>query len=137
MFFSGAHHIVDSNEISFILAAKGAMGHVKEFGKWQLLEPIMKVEVSCPTEFQGKIMTTLNKRQGVVINIDTVDQYFVVNAEVSPSVMQFFLSFVINSNGEFFYFRYPLTKCSAMHLSLDLLPREKASSQWSTAGTHQ
>ncbi|KAI8427525.1 hypothetical protein MSG28_002051 [Choristoneura fumiferana] len=47
----GAHHIVDSSELAFFLAAKGAVKDVFEEGAWQGLEPIMYVEVTMPEEF--------------------------------------------------------------------------------------
>ena len=52
----GAHHIVDSSELSFMLAAHGAVKEVFDNGGWQILEPIMSVEVNCPDEYQGSIM---------------------------------------------------------------------------------
>jgi elongation factor G len=52
----GAHHIVDSSELAFHLAACGAVKEVFESGGWQILEPIMAVEVTCPEEFQGGVM---------------------------------------------------------------------------------
>lgn len=52
----GAHHIVDSSELAFHLAACGAVKDVFENGGWQILEPIMAVEVTCPEEFQGNVM---------------------------------------------------------------------------------
>lgn len=52
----GGHHIVDSSELSFMLAAHGAVKEVFDNGGWQILEPIMSVEVNCPDEYQGSIM---------------------------------------------------------------------------------
>lgn len=48
----GAHHIVDSSEYAFQLAGQGAIRQVFENGVWQLLEPIMAVEITIPNEFQ-------------------------------------------------------------------------------------
>ena len=42
----GAEHMVDSSEFSFQCATEGAMKNVFEEGAWQILEPVMKVEVS-------------------------------------------------------------------------------------------
>jgi len=52
----GAHHIVDSSELSFMLATHGAVREIFENGGWQILEPVMSVEVTCPEEFQGTVM---------------------------------------------------------------------------------
>ncbi len=54
--FDGAHHIVDSSEHAFMLAACGAVKDVFQNGGWQILEPILTVEVTCPEEFQGNVM---------------------------------------------------------------------------------
>ncbi|XP_035214893.1 elongation factor G, mitochondrial-like [Stegodyphus dumicola] len=77
----GSHHIVDSNEIAFISAAQGAVQQVFDFGQWHVLEPIMLVEVIAPSEYQGTIITQLNKRSGVILSMDTVDSWAIVNAE--------------------------------------------------------
>ena len=55
-FQDGAHHIVDSSELAFNLAACGAIKEVFENGGWQIIEPVMAVEVTCPDEFQGAVM---------------------------------------------------------------------------------
>ena len=47
---------MDSSELAFMLAACGAVKDVFETGSWQILEPIMAVEVTCPDEFQGAVM---------------------------------------------------------------------------------
>jgi len=78
----GSHHIVDSNDISFMSAACGAVQEVFDFGQWHLLEPVMAVEVIIPSDFQGAIITQLNKRSGVVISMDAADNWVVVSAEV-------------------------------------------------------
>lgn len=48
----GAHHIVDSSEHAFFLATQGAIKQAFERGQWQVLEPIMLVEITGPEEFQ-------------------------------------------------------------------------------------
>jgi len=78
----GASHIVDSNEISFVLAAQAAMRQTYEDGAWHVLEPIMAVEVTTPTEFQGAVMGQLNKRKGIITGTDDNEGWFVVGAEV-------------------------------------------------------
>lgn len=53
-----------------------------EAGKWQILEPIMTVEVSCPAEFQGDIIGQVSRRSGVIISTNEVDDWFTINVEV-------------------------------------------------------
>lgn len=52
----GMHHIVDSSDFSFFQAAQGAMRTAFQQGTWRVLEPIMTVEVSAPSEFQVRIV---------------------------------------------------------------------------------
>ena len=78
----GAHHIVDSSELAFMLAAQGAIKEVFEEGAWQILEPIMSVEVTAPEEFQGSVIGQLNKRNGIITGTDGTEGWFSVYAEV-------------------------------------------------------
>lgn len=78
----GATHMVDSNEISFIYATQGAVRQIYEYGRWGILEPIMKVETTCPSEFQGSIISILTKRNGIIVSTDESDGYFSLVCEV-------------------------------------------------------
>ncbi|XP_062548262.1 elongation factor G, mitochondrial [Armigeres subalbatus] len=78
----GAHHIVDSSELAFMLAAQGAIKTVFENGNWQILEPIMMVEVTAPEEFQGTVIGQLNKRHGIITGTEGSEGWFTVYAEV-------------------------------------------------------
>ncbi|CAG2100628.1 unnamed protein product [Medioppia subpectinata] len=51
-------------------------------GKWQVLEPIMNVEVSCPSEYQGELIGQVSRRNGVLISTDDSNNWFTINAEV-------------------------------------------------------
>ncbi|KHJ42195.1 translation elongation factor G [Trichuris suis] len=88
----GAHHIVDSTEIAFLLTAKYAMEDVFCDGVWQLIEPVMKVECSCPKEFQGNVLAALNKRFAVVISTELVDNFFLVLCEAPLNNMFGFIT---------------------------------------------
>ncbi|XP_011192214.2 elongation factor G, mitochondrial [Zeugodacus cucurbitae] len=78
----GGHHIVDSSELAFMLAAHGAVKDVFQSGAWQILEPIMMVEVTAPEEFQGAVMGQLSKRHGIITGTDGAEGWFTVYAEV-------------------------------------------------------
>jgi elongation factor G len=83
----GAYHTVDSSDIAFQLAAIGAFkeGYLK--AKPIILEPIMKVAVEGPTEFQGSVMGSINQRRGMIIGTNEEGAYSVVEAEVPLSEM--------------------------------------------------
>ncbi|EKD38416.1 MAG: elongation factor G [uncultured bacterium] len=83
----GAYHAVDSSDIAFQLAAIGGFkeGYLK--AKPVILEPIMKVAVEGPTEFQGSVMGSINQRRGMIIGTTEEGAYSVVEAEVPLSEM--------------------------------------------------
>lgn len=83
----GAYHAVDSSDIAFQLASIGAFkeGYLK--AKPIILEPIMKVAVEGPTEFQGTVMGSINQRRGMIIGTTEEGAYSVVEAEVPLSEM--------------------------------------------------
>lgn len=83
----GMHHIVDSSDLAFRLAAKGAYQEAMEIGQLCLLEPIMNVEVNAPEEFQSVVMGGINKRNGAVLGTGGGDGYFTLEAEVSLNDM--------------------------------------------------
>lgn len=68
--YDGSYHDVDSNEVSFKLAANLAFKKGIQEAKPVLLEPIMKVEVSIPDDYMGDVMGDMNKRRGRILGMD-------------------------------------------------------------------
>ncbi|MFT3841881.1 MAG: elongation factor G [Myxococcaceae bacterium] len=83
----GASHAVDSSEQAFKTAA--LMGFREGFSnaKPTILEPIMKVEVDAPIEFQGAVQGQVNQRRGVIMDTVTDGGQVTVVAEVPLSTM--------------------------------------------------
>jgi elongation factor G len=92
----GASHPVDSSDIAFQLAAIGAFREAYEKAKPVILEPIMKVAVESPTEFQGNIFASINQRRGIIMASTEDGNFCRVEAEVPLSEM-FGYSTVIRS----------------------------------------
>ena len=83
----GAAHSVDSSDVAFQLAAVGAFKEGYKKAGAVIMEPIMKVAVEGPTEFQGAIMGSINQRRGMIIGSTEEGNYSVVEAEVPLSEM--------------------------------------------------
>ncbi len=78
----GASHAVDSSEMAFKTAALMAFREGFEKAKPVVLEPIMKVEIETPSEFQGAAVGMINQRRGIVMETRTEDGSFIGVAEV-------------------------------------------------------
>ncbi|MEM9177110.1 MAG: elongation factor G [Myxococcota bacterium] len=83
----GQSHSVDSSEMAFQAAAKGAFREFYARAKPQILEPIMKLAVEGPSEFQGAILKTIMQRRGQVSGSQEEDGFSTVEAEVPLSEM--------------------------------------------------
>ncbi len=83
----GGFHPVDSSEMAFKLASRAAFKQAFLESKPVILEPIMRVEVETPTEFQGTVQGDLSSRRGILLGSDMRDDYTVIIAEVPLSEM--------------------------------------------------
>lgn len=83
----GSSHAVDSSDVAFQLAAVGAFKEGYQKANPVILEPIMKVAVEGPTEFQGAVMGSLNQRRGIIVGTVEEANYTSVEAEVPLSEM--------------------------------------------------
>ncbi len=83
----GATHPVDSSDIAFQLAARGGFREAYLKAKPVILEPIMKLEVSVPTEFQGTVLGQINQKRGIITGSTEEQNFTIVNADVPLSEM--------------------------------------------------
>ncbi|MDR1324589.1 MAG: elongation factor G [Treponema sp.] len=83
----GQSHPVDSSDIAFQLAAIGGFREAYRKAKPCILEPIMKVSVEGPTEFQGNIYASINQRRGIITASTEDGSFSRVEAEVPLSEM--------------------------------------------------
>ncbi len=83
----GTFHEVDSNELAFKMAGIFALKDAFKKAGPILLEPIMKVEVTTPDEYQGDLLGDLNRRRGRIMSIEAKNGATSLNAEVPLAEM--------------------------------------------------
>ncbi len=83
----GKSHSVDSSEMAFQAAARGAFREFYRRARPIILEPIMKVEVEGPQEFQGAMLKSIMQRRGTVVGTTEESGYSRTEAEVPMSEM--------------------------------------------------
>ena len=85
--YDGSYHDVDSNEMAFKIAASMCIREGVKLANPQLLEPMMKVEVSTPEDYMGDVMGDLNRRRGIVSAMDDTPAGKQIRAEVPLAEM--------------------------------------------------
>jgi elongation factor G len=93
----GASHSVDSSDIAFQEAARGAWRESYPKAAPQILEPLMKVACEGPSEFQGGVVGILMQRRGIIIGTTEGEGFSRVEAEV-PLAEMFGFSTVLRSS---------------------------------------
>lgn len=83
----GSYHDVDSNEMAFKICGSMAIKDAARKSKPILLEPIMKVDVTCPEAHIGDVIGDLNRRRGQIMGQDNLKGSVIVHAEVPLSEM--------------------------------------------------
>jgi elongation factor G len=95
----GASHAVDSSDMAFQAAARGAFREAYQRAKPVIHEPIMKVVVETPPEFQGSVMGLLNQRRGMIIGSQDEGVMCVIEAQV-PLAEMFGFSTILRSSSQ-------------------------------------
>ncbi|MGN0867475.1 MAG: elongation factor G [Oligosphaeraceae bacterium] len=80
--FFGKYHPVDSSEMAFKIATRGAFRAAMAQAKPELLEPIMRLVIEFPDEYMGAIQGDLNTRRGRILGMDRQDGQQVLTAEM-------------------------------------------------------
>jgi elongation factor G len=83
----GATHPVDSSDMAFQMASIGAFREAFRKASPIILEPVMKVSVEGPTEFQGAIFASINQRRGIIVSSTEDGNFSNIEAEVPLSEM--------------------------------------------------
>lgn len=83
----GAAHAVDSSELAFKLASLFAFKQAYDKSAPTILEPIMNVEITAPSEFQGNIIGDVNRRKGIIMGSEQEGDDVVINAHVPLNEM--------------------------------------------------
>jgi elongation factor G len=106
----GTFHEVDSNELAFKMAGIFALKDAFKKAGPILLEPVMKVEVTTPGEYQGEIVGDISRRRGTIQNIDAKPGQVVVSAHVPLAEMFGYATAIRSlSKGRASYSMEPLT----------------------------
>jgi len=82
VFYDGKQHPVDSNDISFQIAGKGAFKECFINANPILLEPIYELEILVPEEFMGDVMGDISSRRGKILGIETEGNFQKIKAQV-------------------------------------------------------
>ncbi|MGA2554740.1 MAG: elongation factor G, partial [Verrucomicrobiota bacterium] len=108
--FDGSFHEVDSNEMAFKMAGIFALKDAFKRAKPIVLEPIMKVELVTPEEYQGDLVGDMTRRRGIIHGINSKDGQVTVNADVPLKEMFGYATAIRSlSKGRASYSMEPLT----------------------------
>jgi len=80
--YDGSYHDVDSNELSFKMAASIAFKEGLKNAKPVLLEPVYSLKIAIPADYLGDVMGDINKRRGRIMGTDTEGERSIITAEV-------------------------------------------------------
>ena len=106
----GTFHEVDSNELAFKMAGIFALKDAFKKAHPILLEPIMKVELTTPDEYQGDLIGDISRRRGTIVSIEAKQGQTIVNAQVPLAEMFGYATAIRSlSKGRASYSMEPLT----------------------------
>ena len=80
--YDGSYHDVDSNELSFKMAAAIAYKEGLKNAKPVLLEPVHRLKIAVPSDYLGDVMGDINKRRGRIMGTDAEGETSIITAEI-------------------------------------------------------
>jgi len=78
----GKSHSVDSSDLAFLQAAKGAFKQAYMKARPVILEPVMKISIETPSEFQGNVMGSINQKRGSITSFTEDGTFTIIEADV-------------------------------------------------------
>jgi elongation factor G len=90
--YDGKHHPVDSNEMSFKLAAAQALKEAVQKADGMLLEPVVTIKVTAPEEFAGDVVSDLNTKRARILGMGANGRFSLIEAEVPQAEVQRYAS---------------------------------------------
>ncbi|GHT19253.1 elongation factor G [Planctomycetales bacterium] len=78
----GSFHTVDSSDLAFRICAQTALRETFPRMKPTLLEPVMRLEIECPSQFQGNVVGDLNSRRGLILITETIGATTRIEGEI-------------------------------------------------------
>ena len=78
----GSYHDVDSSDMAFQICARDCFREYFSHTKPVILEPVMKIEIECPEDFQGSVVGDVNSRRGMIVSTETASRQTVIVAEI-------------------------------------------------------
>ena len=82
MINDGSFHTVDSSDLAFRICAQTALRETFPRMKPTILEPIMKLEIECPSQFQGNVVGDINSRRGMISVTETLGASTRIEGEI-------------------------------------------------------
>ena len=129
--FDGSFHPVDSSEMAFKIAASMAFKKGMEEAKPVILEPIMNVEISAPSEYMGAITGDLSSRRGRMQGMDSSGANQIIRALVPLSEMLNYAPTLTSMTGGRGYYEMNLSHYDEVpaHLAQKIIEEHKVKAQ--------
>jgi len=132
----GGHHSVDSSDVAFQEAARGAFRASYSSAGPVILEPVMRLEVEGPTEFLGAMVATITQRRGQISGTQEGEGFARIEAEVPLSEMFGYATVIRSSTQGKASFTMEFSRYNQVpaQISEDIIARKQAAREQEAAG---